>query len=87
MDILNLDFQLKNESGARRSSGGKRQLDSTSSDAAFHFIAFVPVIGRVWKFDGLERQPHSLGEFYSLISFLSFGERGCVDVSLVRPLH
>jgi ubiquitin carboxyl-terminal hydrolase L5 len=76
MDILNQDFQLKNDSVARRSSGGKRQLDSTSSDAAFHFIAFVPVIGRVWKFDGLERQPQALGQLYSLprVCLLSWKE-------------
>lgn len=66
MDILNLDLQLKSESLARKSSGAKRQMESTSSEAAFHFVAFVPVIGRVWKFDGLERQPQALGKLYNI---------------------
>ncbi|KAF5009304.1 hypothetical protein F66182_15575, partial [Fusarium sp. NRRL 66182] len=34
--------------------------NSASNEAAFHFIAFVPALGRVWKFDGLERQPQDL---------------------------
>ena len=66
MDILNLDLQLKSESLARKSSGAKRQMESTSSEAAFHFVAFVPVIGRVWKFDGLERQPQALGKLSNI---------------------
>ncbi|OKL62840.1 hypothetical protein UA08_02101 [Talaromyces atroroseus] len=59
MDILNSDLNLKNEATA--SSRSKRQRDPSNADeAAFHFIAFVPALGRVWKFDGLERQPQDL---------------------------
>ncbi|KAB8269645.1 ubiquitin carboxyl-terminal hydrolase [Aspergillus minisclerotigenes] len=49
MDMLNSDLQLKNEATSRRSR------------SRFHFIAFVPALGKVWKFDGLERQPQALG--------------------------
>ncbi|KAE8414692.1 ubiquitin carboxyl-terminal hydrolase [Aspergillus pseudocaelatus] len=49
MDMLNSDFQLKHEATSRRSR------------SRFHFIAFVPALGKVWKFDGLERQPQALG--------------------------
>jgi ubiquitin carboxyl-terminal hydrolase L5 len=60
MDILNSDLSLKGEVLASKS---KRQNDNgTSNEAAFHFIAFVPTLGRLWKFDGLERQPQDLGE-------------------------
>ncbi|KAJ5555514.1 hypothetical protein N7461_003984 [Penicillium sp. DV-2018c] len=60
MDILNSDLQLKTEATAkRRSSKGS---DEDDSDATFHFIAFMPVMGQLWKFDGLERQPRTLAE-------------------------
>ncbi|KAJ5766446.1 uncharacterized protein N7511_004062 [Penicillium nucicola] len=60
MDILNSDLQLKIEATAKkhRSKG----QDDDEDDATFHFIAFMPVMGQLWKFDGLERQPQSLGE-------------------------
>jgi ubiquitin carboxyl-terminal hydrolase L5 len=62
MDIFNSDLQLKNEA-TRRTPKTQKDDDSSSSEAGFHFIAFVPAQGRVWKFDGLERQPQDLGEF------------------------
>jgi ubiquitin carboxyl-terminal hydrolase L5 len=62
MDIFNSDLQLKNEA-TRRTPKTQKDDDSSSSEAGFHFIAFVPARGRVWKFDGLERQPQDLGEF------------------------
>jgi ubiquitin carboxyl-terminal hydrolase L5 len=62
MDILNSDLQLKYEAGSRRNRSTKRGREEHEADAGFHFIAFVPVLGKVWKFDGLERQPQVLGE-------------------------
>jgi ubiquitin carboxyl-terminal hydrolase L5 len=63
MDMLNSDLQLKNEAMAKRikKSTGQTQEDN-ESEAGFHFIAFVPAMGKVWKFDGLERQPQVLGK-------------------------
>lgn len=61
MDILNSDLQLKQEAASRGSRKGKNNHSEQDSDAAFHFIAFVPAQGKVWKFDGLERQPQALG--------------------------
>ncbi|KAL9026997.1 MAG: hypothetical protein Q9196_004422 [Gyalolechia fulgens] len=58
MDMLNADLQLKNDACSRKKSKTK---SSDEDDAGFHFIAFVPTRGRVWKLDGLERQPQSLG--------------------------
>lgn len=59
MDMRNVDLQLKNEATSRRRSKSTRDDEA---DAGFHFIAFVPAMGKVWKFDGLERQPQSIGD-------------------------
>lgn len=56
--MLNADLQLKNDASARKKSKAK---DSDEDDAGFHFIAFIPVQDKVWKLDGLERQPQNLG--------------------------
>ncbi|KAL5332648.1 ubiquitin carboxyl-terminal hydrolase [Aspergillus crustosus] len=61
MDILNSDLQLKHEAQSKRNRSKKRGREENVADAGFHFIAFVPVLGKVWKFDGLERQPQALG--------------------------
>ncbi|KAF7161682.1 hypothetical protein CNMCM6106_008835 [Aspergillus hiratsukae] len=63
MDILNSDLQLKMEATSKRSRSGKNRHDEFENDAGFHFIAFVPALGKVWKFDGLERQPQALAEY------------------------
>jgi ubiquitin carboxyl-terminal hydrolase L5 len=60
MDILNSDLQLQVESKTRKKSSQSQGDDD--SDSSFHFIAFMPVMGQVWKFDGLERQPQLIGE-------------------------
>ncbi|PGH16085.1 hypothetical protein AJ80_05300 [Polytolypa hystricis UAMH7299] len=61
MDVLTADLQLNNEATERKSKAKKRDQVFDESEAGFHFIAFVPALGKVWKFDGLERQPQSLG--------------------------
>ncbi|KAL8894011.1 MAG: hypothetical protein Q9207_008558 [Kuettlingeria erythrocarpa] len=58
MDMLNADLQLKNDAFSRKKGKAK---GSDEDDAGFHFIAFVPVRGKVWKLDGLQRQPEDLG--------------------------
>ncbi|KKK15638.1 hypothetical protein P175DRAFT_0512655 [Aspergillus ochraceoroseus IBT 24754] len=62
MDILNSDLQLKYEATSKRKGSNKRGNEENEADAGFHFIAFVPALGKVWKFDGLERQPQALGD-------------------------
>lgn len=59
--MLNSDLQLKNEAKSRRPRQ-KGARDDYETDAGFHFIAYVPAMGKVWKFDGLERQPQALGD-------------------------
>ena len=61
--MLNGDLQLKNDAKAKKQRLKRLPDDGLDdSEAGFHFIAFVPVSGRVWKLDGLERQPQCLGE-------------------------
>lgn len=63
MDMLNSDLQLKNDATAKKTKSAKKNEVADESEAGFHFIAFVPALGKVWKFDGLERQPQSLGKY------------------------
>ncbi|PLB51747.1 cysteine proteinase [Aspergillus steynii IBT 23096] len=63
MDILNSDLLLKSEATSKRSRSTRHAQDEAETDAGFHFIAFVPALGTVWKFDGLERQPQALGHY------------------------
>lgn len=62
MDILSSDLQLRWEAQSKKRSKGQ---ESNDSDSSFHFIAFMPAMGQVWKFDGLERQPQALGQSVS----------------------
>lgn len=66
MDILNADLALSNEVSAwkkKRNAKKKPGRGKSRSDveSGFHFIAFVPVEGVVWRLDGLQRQPVTLG--------------------------
>ncbi|PWY65044.1 ubiquitin carboxyl-terminal hydrolase [Aspergillus heteromorphus CBS 117.55] len=61
MDMLGSDYQLKTEAALKRSRSAKNKNEEDNTDAGFHFIAFVPALDKLWKFDGLERQPQSLG--------------------------
>ena len=65
MDILNADLQLKEEATSKKRPKGR---EFHEADTAFHFIAFMPAMGQVWKLDGLERQPQSLGKSVYLLS-------------------
>ncbi|KAK2871801.1 hypothetical protein FQN49_002809 [Arthroderma sp. PD_2] len=59
MEVLTSDMLLKNQG---RKPKAKDDQEADDSEAGFHFIAFVKAKEKVWKFDGLERQPQSLGE-------------------------
>jgi ubiquitin carboxyl-terminal hydrolase L5 len=60
MDMLNADLQLSHDfiSKMKDKRTNAREDDSTGS---FHFVAFVPIEGHLWKLDGLDRQPQKLG--------------------------
>lgn len=70
MDILNADLSLSNDVEAKKKKRkmSKRAAKSRlkqNEDMSFHFIAFVPVRGVVWRLDGMQRQPVSLGTRYT----------------------
>lgn len=65
MDMLNADLSLYNDmvaSKAKAAAKSYSKKDDDTSEAGFHFIAFVPIGGSLWKLDGLERQPMNLGD-------------------------
>lgn len=60
--MLNGDLLLSNEATAS-GKGKKRKAndDANDKESGFHFVAFMPIGGQLWKLDGLERQPMCLG--------------------------
>jgi ubiquitin carboxyl-terminal hydrolase L5 len=82
MDLLNSALQLKNDATQRKSKTAKGNQIFDESEAGFHFIAFVPAKGRVWKFDGLERQPQNLG----ILPLAASSLRPLADVLKVNAL-
>ncbi|KAJ5767930.1 hypothetical protein N7533_000513 [Penicillium manginii] len=75
MDILNSDLSLKEEATSKRS---QKQM-SGDEDATFHFIAFMPAMGQVWKLDGLERQPQAIGECSEQEDWLELARPNILD--------
>lgn len=72
MDMLNIDLTMQNRYDDRRKKFHKakptpnkgRQVDEDDyedDEAAFHFVAFIPIEDQVWMLDGLNRQPEKLG--------------------------
>jgi ubiquitin carboxyl-terminal hydrolase L5 len=69
MDILNADLSLLNEVEKSRQAkkkpkkkGTKGKPKKDEEEPGFHFIAYVPINGVVWRLDGLQRQPVNLGQ-------------------------
>lgn len=58
--MLDADLQLKNDATPKKRRKQRAQFEE--DEAAFHFIAFVPVESKLWKLDGLQRQPQDLGK-------------------------
>ncbi|KAI9743281.1 MAG: hypothetical protein M1818_003127 [Claussenomyces sp. TS43310] len=61
MDTLSADLSMSNSANARTSQPSK--VSDEEDQAGYHYIAFVPILGSVWKLNGLERQPTNLGTF------------------------
>jgi len=74
MDILNADLTLQNDydkwvkanKNSRRKvakkKASKKKKKKEEDEAGYHFVAYVPISGSVWRLDGLQRQPVNLGE-------------------------
>ena len=76
--MLNSDLALSNEvdkwnraknakkrKGATRKSQAKTKKKKDEEEPGFHFIAYVPINGIVWRLDGMQRQPVNLGMILS----------------------
>ena len=59
--MLSADLYLKNQAEDKNAKSKQRKAGGSEDESGFHFIAFVPIEGKVWKLDGLERQPQILG--------------------------
>lgn len=65
LDLLNADLALAHEAKEakkRKARPAKRRKTKPSTDAAFHFIAYVPVGDEVYQLDGLEKAPACIGK-------------------------
>jgi ubiquitin carboxyl-terminal hydrolase L5 len=81
MDMLNADLALSNDFDKWQKSKKnpkKKNINKASKkrkkdddEAAFHFIAYVPIHRSVWRLDGLQRQPVYLGKFIANLNFQS----------------
>jgi len=71
MDMLNADLALSNDVKAkkfRKKADSNKDSEEEQEQAGFHFVAFVPIRGSVWKLDGLDRQPMNLGKLRKMRS-------------------
>ncbi|KAG9249168.1 ubiquitin carboxyl-terminal hydrolase [Calycina marina] len=74
MDMLNSDLALSNEFEAwerakkrpkkmSKKSSPSKPKKKISKDAGFHFVAYVPIDGAVWRLDGMQKKPIMIGPF------------------------
>ncbi|KAI9785865.1 MAG: hypothetical protein M1816_008192 [Peltula sp. TS41687] len=65
MDMLEADLLMKNnvEKEGQKKKKAVKDDDNEEYGECYHFIAYVPVNGRIWSLDGLEEQPRCLGSF------------------------
>ncbi|KAI9788708.1 MAG: hypothetical protein M1835_002140 [Candelina submexicana] len=97
MDMLDADLFLKGKATKKPTKTRKRLAPVDDDDVGFHFIAFVPVEGQVWKLDGLEKQPQMLGSYSTgdwlylvkpfIESCISKYEEGQIQFSLLALVH
>ena len=58
--------------GKKRKSRKKKTANVEDDDEnGFHFVAYVPAHGKIWKLDGLERRPQTLGDLDKDLSWLA----------------
>ncbi|PMD14096.1 cysteine proteinase [Hyaloscypha hepaticicola] len=73
MDVLNADLTLqtdyekwvKGKKNPKRKVGKKKvaKRKKEEDEAGYHFVAYVPINGSVWRLDGLQKRPVNLGEY------------------------
>lgn len=62
--MLNSDLTLANEYAEQFKNKKQKKLSKKEVDSSngFHYSAFLPIQGQVWKLDGLDYQPTNLGQ-------------------------
>lgn len=65
VEIQNADAFLEEEmeeaKKKQKKKGGRKSEKIIDGEAAYHFIAYLPVKREIWKMDGLNSQPQNLG--------------------------
>lgn len=56
--------QSKHARKGKKRKGRRKRTAVIEEDEenGFHFVAYVPAYGKIWKLDGLERRPQTLGD-------------------------
>jgi len=74
MDVLNADLALQSDyekwikanktprKKVTKKKTSKKKKKKDEDEAGYHFVAYVPVNGLVWRLDGLQKQPVNLGK-------------------------
>lgn len=63
-----LRYERKKKEAAERAPQGRRRkrrkvtMDADYNENGFHFIAYAPAIGSIWKMDGMEPSPRKIGD-------------------------
>jgi len=64
VEIQNTDAFLEEEmekAKKKQKKGSRKSKKAIDNEAAYHFIAYIPVKQEIWKMDGLNSRPHNLG--------------------------
>lgn len=80
MDMLQTDLQLKadHDRGKQKARGrAKKSPTPPEEQEANHFIAFLPINGKVWKLDGMEKVPTLVAEYDE-------GANNWLDIAIAR---
>jgi ubiquitin carboxyl-terminal hydrolase L5 len=73
LDHLIVDLRLKDDVQAamrkrapqkKKRKKRKKASQIADDDNGFHFIAYIPLHGHVWKLDGTEPRPRRLGRIF-----------------------
>jgi hypothetical protein len=66
MKLMKKSKQKKHQPNSRNTKKLNKKPKKTKKVAeeelAYHFIAYAPINGVVWRFDGLQHQPRNLGK-------------------------
>ena len=64
--MMNGDLCMAYEANRDDKGKGRRSKSrSIGHEASYHFDAFIPIGGELWKLDGLESHPRSLGNVWN----------------------